>query len=201
MAEANDYLKMDALKEIGNIGIANAATALAQFLARRIDMDVPEAVVIGFDEILQRIGSPEELVACVFLGIKGDAPGTILFIFNQESTNKLLKIVIGTETTGYEMDEFSASALKEICNILAGSFAQAIGSLTGLTLLAEVPLFSYDMLAATLSTGLIASGAFDDQVLVIDTNLIEQGEKIKGHFFFVPKPGSLQKIFAALGLS
>lgn len=200
MAAEKD-LKMDALKEIGNIGIANAATALASLLARRIDMDVPEAVVIGFDEIVKRIGTPEELVACVFLGIKGDAPGDILFVFNQDSTNKLLKLLTGAEATGYELDDFSASALKEICNILAGSFAQAIGSLTGLQLLAEVPFFSYDMLAATLSTGLIASGAIDDQVLVIDTNLIEQGEKITGHFFFVPKPGSLQKIFQALGIS
>ncbi|GAV22584.1 chemotaxis protein CheC [Carboxydothermus pertinax] len=200
MANEKDNLKLDALKEIGNIGIANAATALAEFLARRIDMDVPEAVVISFDEIIQRIGSPEELVSCIFLGIKGDAPGDILFIFNQESTNKLLKLLTGVEASGYELDEFSASALKEICNILAGSFAQAIGSLTGLNFISEVPLFSYDMLAATLTTGLIASGVFDEQVLVIDTNLIEKGEKIKGHFFYVPKPGSLQKIFSALGI-
>ena len=35
--------QLDALRELGNIGSGNAATALAQFLNRKIDMEVPQA--------------------------------------------------------------------------------------------------------------------------------------------------------------
>ena len=41
-------LQLDILKEIGNIGAGNAATALSAILNRKIDMNVPNVRIVSF---------------------------------------------------------------------------------------------------------------------------------------------------------
>ena len=43
-------LHLDILKEIGNIGAGNAATALSNLLNKKIDMNVPNVRIVSFDE-------------------------------------------------------------------------------------------------------------------------------------------------------
>ena len=38
-------LQLDALKELGNIGAGNSATALSQIISKKIDMSVPRVKV------------------------------------------------------------------------------------------------------------------------------------------------------------
>ena len=47
--------QLDALKEVGNIGCGNAASALAEFLGRRITMSVPSK--IGRASCRERVSS------------------------------------------------------------------------------------------------------------------------------------------------
>lgn len=48
--------KMDVLKEVGNIGAGNAATALSQLLGKPIDMAVPKVQLLSFEEITEKVG-------------------------------------------------------------------------------------------------------------------------------------------------
>ena len=41
-------MQLDVLKEIGNIGAGNAATALAKMLDRKVDMNVPKVEILEF---------------------------------------------------------------------------------------------------------------------------------------------------------
>lgn len=49
-------LQLDALREVGNIGSGNAATALSQLLNRKIDMNVPAINIISFQDIFSDVG-------------------------------------------------------------------------------------------------------------------------------------------------
>ena len=46
-------LHLDVLREIGNIGAGNAATALSILLDKKIEMKVPAVRLISFDEMLE----------------------------------------------------------------------------------------------------------------------------------------------------
>ena len=39
-------VQMDALREIGNVGAGNSATALSQIINHRIDMNVPQVSIV-----------------------------------------------------------------------------------------------------------------------------------------------------------
>ncbi|AEF94620.1 CheC, inhibitor of MCP methylation [Desulfotomaculum nigrificans CO-1-SRB] len=177
---------LDVLKEIGNIGIGNAATALATMINKRIDMAVPQSKFLSLDEVMSLVGGLEEVVACVNLRLEGDVPGQILFLFNLESTLKLIDMLMGLENgTTTELDEMGESVVKEIGNVLTGSFVSAIGTMTGLNLIPTVPMFATDMLGAVLSASLVAGGYVQENILMIETLFFENNEEIKGHFFLI----------------
>ena len=44
-------MQLDALREIGNIGAGNAATALSQIINRKIDMSVPRLNILPLSEV------------------------------------------------------------------------------------------------------------------------------------------------------
>ena len=196
------YMHFDVLQEISNIGLGNAATALAELLQKRVDLEVPQATFVDMEQVFPMVGGLEDVVACVHLGFDGDIAGTVLFVFSEQSAYKLVDILLEREMgTTKELDELGDSTIMEIGNVLTGTFINAISSMTGLTMYTSVPMFAFDMIGAILSASLVASGHWDEKVLFIETNFVQNNEQIKGHFFLLPKTGFLNKLFMALGLS
>ena len=58
-------MKLDVLREIGNIGAGNATTALSVMLNSGLRVEVPVVKVLKFDEIADMIGGPDTVVAAV----------------------------------------------------------------------------------------------------------------------------------------
>lgn len=191
-------IQLDALAEVGNIGAGNAATALSQMISKKVNMSVPAVNIVRFNDIFDRQDS-EARVISVIVRVLGDTPGNILFIFDDETANNMIELL-----TGKKEDKFSElgySVLCEIGNIIAGSYMNAIAKFTNLLILPSVPAVADNMLGAILSTTFIESEQFNDDVLDIETIFQNDDDtRIGGHFYYVPKPGSLEKILKALGV-
>lgn len=193
--------KMDVLKEVGNIGAGNAATALSQLLNKPIDMAVPKVQLLNFEEITDKVGGAEELVYAVFLRVEGEAPGNLFFILSPEAAMNLLNRVAGIEISDkMELGEMELSALSEIGNILAGSYLSSLADFTSLSMYPTVPALAVDMAGAILGYGLLQFGQMGDDALLIDTTFFEGQNEIEGQFFLIPDPESFPKIFKSLGV-
>ncbi|RQW13150.1 chemotaxis protein CheC [Paenibacillus rhizophilus] len=193
--------KMDVLKEVGNIGAGNAATALSQLLNKPIDMAVPKVQLLGFEEIAEKVGGAEELVYAVFLRVEGEAPGNLFFILTPDAARSLLSRVAGISAVSVEeLSEMELSALNEIGNILAGSYLSSLADFTSLSMYPTVPALAMDMAGAILSYGLLQFGQMGDDALLIDTTFLEGKDEIEGQFFLIPDPESFPKIFKSLGV-
>ncbi|WP_163193300.1 chemotaxis protein CheC [Clostridium thermarum] len=192
-------LQLDALAEVGNIGAGNAATALSQLINKKVDMTVPSVNIVPFNDIFNR-NDGEELAVGVIVRVLGDTPGNILFVFDYDTANNMIELLTGKREE--EFTELGYSVLCEVGNIISGSYMNAIAKFTGLLIMASVPAVAYDMAGAILSTTFMESEQFDDHVLDIETIFLNQDEtKIGGHFYYVPKPGSLEKILNSLGIN
>lgn len=193
--------QLDVLKEVGNIGAGNAATALSKLLERPIDMQVPLVNLLPFEDIIEMLGGSEQIVITIFLRVTGDAPGNMFFIMTQPSAKRLLKNLAGIVTDDAEhYSEMELSALNEIGNILAGSYLSSLADFTKLSMSPSVPALAIDMLGAVVSSGLVQYGVMGDRALFIDTKFCEGSDAVEGHVFLVPDPESFDKIFAALGV-
>ncbi|GAB7388240.1 CheY-P phosphatase CheC [Bacillaceae bacterium] len=193
--------QLDVLKEIGNIGAGHAATALSSLLQRNIGINVPLVQLLPFDQVAEVIGGTEAVVATVFLRVEGDITGSMFFILTVESAKRLLQMVrMEKEDDGGSFSELEISALNEIGNILAGSYLTSLADFTRLQMRPTVPSFAIDMAGAILGSGLAVYGVLGDYALVIDTSFFQAGDEMKGHFFLVPDPDALERLFSTLGV-
>ena len=195
-------LQLDVLREIGNVGAGNSATALSRLIQRRIEMNVPHVALVPIEDVPEFVGGPELVVVGIFLRVYGKAPSNILFLIPRDSAFALADTMCGREvgTTTTELSPMDESALMEVGNILAGSYLNAFYSFTGISMLPSVPALAVDMAGAILNVVLVQLGEMGDHALLIETNFVADDRSIKGHFFLVPDPGSLSSIMNAVGV-
>lgn len=200
-------IHIDVLKEIGNIGAGNAATALAKLLNRKVDMDVPRVKIMGFREVSETLGNPELPVVGIMLKVTGDLTGNILFVLKQQAAVLLVNMLMGKPTDeegddeGHVFDELEISALKEIGNILAGSYLSSLSALTNLNIAPSVPGLAIDMAGAILSVPAIEFGKVGDSVLYIETEFTEGDKRVVADFFLIPDVDTYSVLMKALGVS
>jgi len=193
-----DATRLDMLREICSVGAGHAATALSQLTSRRIDLEVPQALIVPVREVPRIAGGAEAVVAGLSFQILGDARGVILLLFPEESASSLVRLVTGGAGGEAPESDLAVSAMKEIGNILASAFLSAIGQLSGLSLIPSVPGYARDMAGAVLDQVLIELSRLADQALVIETVFREHGEGIRGHFFLLPDPQTLETTLRAV---
>lgn len=192
--------QLSVLREIGNIGAGNAATALSKMLQTEIQMNVPNVSVIPFDDIADTVGGAEKYVIGIFLRLEGDITGSMFFLLGVESAKTLVSGLVG-DYASKEAEEFSEmeiSALQEVGNILAGSYLSSLADFTKKELAPSPPAIAVDMAGAILSIGLIQMAS--DYALVVDTDFMQGAMNIEGHFFLLPDPGTVEILFQALGV-
>lgn len=194
-------LQLDVLREIGNIGAGNAATALAKMLNKKVDMDVPKVKILEFKEVNDILGGADTEVIGILLSVTGDLTGNIMFILELKAARVLVNILMGMPPEdNTPFSDMELSALKEIGNILSGSYLSALSTLTNLNIMPSIPDIAIDMAGAILSVPAIEFGKVGDTVLYIETEFQEGSTKVVGDFFLVPDVESYDTLLKALGV-
>lgn len=196
----NNFM-IDILKELGNIGAGNAATALSSLISKRVDMKVPNVRVLEFNKVAEILGGEENLVVGIYFELMEDIVGNIMFALDLNSAINLSNILYGRDNKDRKLDEMDISALSEVGNILASSYANSLSSLTGLKIYISVPSISIDMAGAILSVPAIQFGFASDHALMIETVFEEDQRLVSGNLFFLPDLTSFEKILTALGVN
>lgn len=201
IVERFDSVVLDILKEVGNIGAGNAATALAKMISKKVDMKVPQVNVLTFAEVPEMLGGPEEQVVAIFFKLEGEMEGSIMFLLKMESATKLVDLLMpGMASDGF--NDFCYSALQEIGNILAGSYVSSLTSLASLDIKISVPSLAIDMAGAILSVPAIHFGLIGDKILIIENEFIEMVEmdSVNGYFILIPEVDSYDTLLTSLGV-
>lgn len=193
--------QIDALREVSNIGMGHAATALSQLLGKTVHLQVPQVLITDISKVPELLGGAEKMVVGIYLQVLGSARGNILMIFPRENAIRMLdKLLSRDNTKGGLLSELEVSALKEVGNILASAYLNALGSMLKMTLIPSVPVLSFDMAGAVVDYVLVDLAADGDLSLMVETEFFEEGEQVKGHFFLLPDPPSLQVILKSIGV-
>lgn len=200
-------IQKDVLREIGNIGAGNAATSMSKLINRRIEMKVPAVRIVSIDEIIHIIGGPEQLIVALLFKIHGKAPGSVFFILGIEEAEAIVKNI----TNDYDFklladkqpSELSISVLKEIGNIMTGSYLSALSDFININMQSSVPYLSVDMAGAILSSALMELSQITDYAIVVDTEMsnVEESNGLNGHFFLLPELETINTIFSSLGIN
>ena len=178
-------------------------TALSKLINAKIDMRVPKVNLLGFSELAKAMGREEEIMVGILLLLEGDVDGMMMFLLDVASARALVNSLMGKAeeeaNDDINFDEMEFSALREIGNIITGSYLSALSDMTRLTIVSSVPSLQIDMAEAILSIPAIEFSKIGDKVLLIQTQF-DDDSQISGYFVLVPELDSYDKILSSLGL-
>ena len=189
-------LQLDALRELANIGSGTASTALSGMLGRSVDISVPTAQALPFAEAVEAAGPAEQDITAIVLGIVGEMQGTVLLLVPPADADAMCRM-LGVEPD----DEFALSALGEIGNIVGTSYINALAGMTGIEMEPTPPATATDMLGAIVESVLAGAAMGGDVALLLDSNLVVEGEDCSIAFLLVPDQGGVELLLERLGLS
>lgn len=194
-------IEFDCLREIGNIGSGSAASALSQMLGKNIEMHVPDVRVLDYQSVIDEMGGPEKVITAILVLINGDINGMMMFLLEDTFAEVVLSTFLGKENVKLvELDECDYSAIKEMGNIMAGSYLGALSSLTGLTIDMSVPSMNIDMMGAIMNAPMIEFSEVGDKVLFINDGFIIDEVDIKSNIILIPTVESLDILMKKLGV-
>ncbi len=191
--------ELEALKELGNIGVGNASTALSKMLNKKIDITIPDAKFVALEKFSEIIGGPETIVHGIFLKLEGDLAGQSLFLFQDKSALELADLLLGLpDSSTKKLENESLSAFQEMANIFVGSFLNSIGEMLQLKLLPGIPHYGNDMAQAIIDIILAEIGKKSDKVLFINTKFSVESKNVSGSFIMFFDPESLKKLVESI---
>ena len=193
--------QLDALREIGNVGMGHAATALSQLTGKTIHLEAPRVRLTDTDSMAGFLGEAEGPAVGIHLRMLGAAQGYILMVFPQENALRILEDLLPRKLSGDgSFTDLELSALKEVGNILASAYLNALGGLLRMTLIPSVPILEVDSTAKVIGSALSEFGVAGGMALMLDTEFFSRDERISSKIFLLPAPSSLNVILNALGI-
>jgi chemotaxis protein CheC len=189
------------VRELANIGLAHATTALAELTGKSFDMDVPEVESVALERLPEILGDPNALTVATYMAITGDVTGHIAFLMPWKSAEQLWLMMTGEAPEGPEsVSEFQASMALEVGNMVNAGLLNAIADMTGLSLHATPPRVSMDMSAAVVASIVCEASYVDSVALSIQTEIYDASHRVSGFFVYIPSVGGLRSIFQSLGV-
>jgi chemotaxis protein CheC len=135
-----DELELDALTELVNLGISQAAHSLAKMVREEVVLSVPKVSLVSRPEAIRILGEREakNLVA-VHQVFEGDITGRALLIFPEAKSLELVRAVIGRELSIEEIIELEQEALAETGNVILNGCLATMANLLERTLKISLP--------------------------------------------------------------
>lgn len=196
-----NMIQLDVLREIGNIGTGNAATSLASMLSKPINIQVPKISILDYSEVSDELGGLENMIVGMLLALSGEVTGMIMFLLQKDFAHMVLNTLLGESFTDFsQVDEMGLSALKEIGNILAASYVNAISQLTQMEINISVPDICIDMVGSILSVPAIHFANISDKIIFIQDEFNSEDDRIVSHILMIPEVDSLAEIMKRLGI-
>jgi chemotaxis protein CheC len=133
-------LELDALTELVNLGVGNAAVGLREMVKEEVLLSVPNVVIVTRQQAIANLGqgAVRRLVA-VHQNFDGDIRGRALLIFPEAQSMELVRAVVGSDLSLEDLIELEQEALAETGNILLNGCLSTLANSFGRTLRVSLP--------------------------------------------------------------
>jgi len=195
-------MHVDVLTELGNIGSGNAASSLSDMTEQKVQIKVPEVMVLKFKDIVEFFGGDAEKLAIgLLVTLTGDIEGMILYLFGDSFVNEVLDAFFKKRVSSMaELNEMDKSTMLEIGNIMASSYVNAFSRMTEFSIKPSVPSLAIDMAGSLLSVPVVEFGNISENILFINDCFIINGKEVDSHMILIPTIHSLNVLFKKLGV-
>jgi len=135
-------LQHDALVEIFNIGVGQAAAAMSRIVSEEVTMSVPEITFQRRAEVAHTLGAQEGRRVCAVAQQFSGAFNTEAFLmFPEEKSLEIVRLMVGQSLSLEELSEMEQEAMSEIGNIILNSCMATLANASGKELQGSLPMY------------------------------------------------------------
>jgi len=191
-------LELDALAELVNLGVSNAALNLREMVKEEVLLSVPEVTVVTPEEAIVILGQQEsKRLVAVQQYFEGDINGRALLIFPETKSLELVRAVVGGTPSLEDIIELEHEALAETGNVLLNGCLGTIANNLQRNLKTSLPEVIYgessDLFSATTRQ------PAGDSVLFIYINFTVTCGDIEGYIAMLLDMPSLRALKQLVG--
>ena len=202
MDEGLSSNQLDVLRELGTMGAGRAATAFAELIGAKVEINVPLASLVPLENIAHFLGEVDKPFFVLDSQLEGEVTGRILLLFSPEDARGISSLLLEKDPREINFDDLMVkSALMECTNILSGSYVTALADMTNLRIIPSVPHLAMDMVGAILDFVFIQIAQYSEQAFFIKTDLKINQKNLEGLFLLFPDVESIEKIFHVLNIN
>jgi len=176
-------LQHDALVEIFNIGVGQAARSMSDIVNEEVTMSVPSISFLNRADAASVLGNKDSARVCgVSQHYHGAFETEAILMFPEDKSLDIVRLMVGESVPLQELTEMEQEAMSEIGNIILNSCVGTLANLFAQELAGSLPQYhvgtSEDILSAS-------GGQADTVVLMLHIDFILEKHQIHGYVAFI----------------
>ena len=189
--------QIDALQELVNIGVGQAAGVLNEMIDSHIRLQIPFVKILSPVELQQQLEGRVngQRISAVGLGFTGSFTGLAQLVFPADSADLLAAMLTGEELGTPDLDLVKIGTLSEVGNIVINGVMGSISNVLDQRLDYSLPTYTEGTVELLLSSGSLASKAV---VLLAQTRFIIERLHIEGDVILIFNVASFDALLAAI---
>ncbi len=174
------------------IAMQHAAYSLSDMVGRPLKVSSLQIASVPINHLTMYAKDPESETVGIYLLTGDDLPGQAILTLSLDDAMYLADWLLeerpGTTT---KLNPLACSALSEFGNQAIASFLNTLSEFTKTPLRLSPPAMVVDMLAAVLETTIIPVEPTTDELLIIETHLMNVENSLLTRFWVLPDPAAL----------
>ncbi|OUD13970.1 hypothetical protein [Thioflexithrix psekupsensis] len=176
-------LQKDAICEMLNIGMGQAAASLSAIISEELKLSIPTVELLSRQEAANIIScDPQRRIAGVKQHFEGPFWGDALLLFPQEKSLQLVRALVKEELPPELLAELEQDALTEVGNIILNSCLGSFGNVLTQEVTSDLPLFINGSALEVLYT---AKPQERDVVMFMRVEFSTHNQSISGYVAFL----------------
>lgn len=191
-----DDLQHDALVELFNQGVGQAAAAMSRIVHEEVTMSVPMISFQSRGEVSNDLGSAEERRICAITqNYSGAFDTEAILMFPEEKSLEIVRLMVGQSFSMEELTEMEQEAMSEIGNIILNCCMSTLANVTGKELHGSLPVYRVGTGDEILR---ITSNPWNGLVLTLKIDFNIEKHHIHGYVAFLLDISALEGLQAYL---
>lgn len=188
-------IEEDAFKEIFNIGVGHAADSFSRMVIQPVRLSVPTLKLLHGEQLMAGIPTLDmESCSMVIQGFQGGFSADGVFLFSDEASLDLVRLLVGKDMPISEMRELEQEAFIEVGNILFNSCVSVISDMIGIRFQCGIPRY----LSGKFSQLMPEANNADSCLLLVNIDFIVESVQIHGYIIFLMKLDSVDILMRAI---
>lgn len=196
MSQLND-LELDALTEVFNIGVGQAAAAMSRMVKEEVTLSVPTISFMSRNAVAEALTEDVgQRICSVSQRFEGAFDTDAILMFPESKSLEIVRMMIGEEIPLDELTDLEQEALSEIGNIILNALMGTLANVFNSEFSSSLPVFHLGTSSEILPAG-SESGGEVVMLLRIDFNLVQR--QIQGYVAFLLDISSMRGLKDSIG--